>query len=124
MPREWAVSTFAKDHRGNGDLDIAGIAALIGDPARAAMLLALGSGQALSASELAESARVRRSTASSHLAKLVDGGLLTVESRGKGRYYRVAGPEVAHAIEALGAVAQPRPVRALSESGLRRSLSA
>src|SRR3979409_329358 len=99
MAREWAGSNFAKDHRGNGDLDIAGVAGLIGDPARAAMLLALGSGRALSASELAASASVRPSTASSHLSKLVEGGLVTVEPRGRTRLYRVASADVAEAIE-------------------------
>ncbi len=98
-------------HRLGGDADIAAPAHLIGDEARAAMLLALGSGRPLSATELAAAARVRPQTASSHLTKLVAGGLLRVERSGRFRYYRIAGPDVSTAIEALGAIAPIKPVR-------------
>ncbi|MBC5799263.1 MAG: helix-turn-helix transcriptional regulator [Candidatus Eremiobacteraeota bacterium] len=80
-------------HRLSGDANIAAPAQLIGDEARAAMLLALGSGRPLSASQLAAAARVRPQTASSHLTKLVAGGLLRVECSGRFRYYRIAGPD-------------------------------
>lgn len=80
---------------------IANIGALMGDPARANMLTALMSGQALTASELAHVAGIAAPTASGHLAQLLAGCLLVVEKQGRHRYYRLAGPEVAAAIEAL-----------------------
>lgn len=80
---------------------IAAIGALIGDPARANMLTSLMSGQALTAGELAADAGIAAATASGHLAKLLEGGLLVVERQGRHRYYRLAGAEVAEAIEAL-----------------------
>lgn len=83
------------------DPDISRIAALMGEPARANMLARLMSGQALSAGELAKAAGVTAPTASGHLARLIDGGLLSVEKQGRHRYYRLAGPGVASAIEAL-----------------------
>lgn len=87
------------------DPDIAKLAALIGAPARAAMLLDLLSGDALSATELAARADVAPATASAHLHRLIAGGLLRVENRGRYRHYRLAGPEVARVLEALGALA-------------------
>jgi DNA-binding transcriptional ArsR family regulator len=76
-------------------------AALIGDPARAAMLLALFDGRALPASQLAWAAGVSPQAASNHLAKLADGGLVAATRQGRHRYYRLAGPQVAQALEAL-----------------------
>jgi DNA-binding transcriptional ArsR family regulator len=83
------------------DANIASPAALIGDPARAAMLLALLDGRALPATQLAWTAGVTPQAASNHLAKLADGGLLAVSRQGRHRYYRLAGPQVAQALEAL-----------------------
>jgi DNA-binding transcriptional ArsR family regulator len=88
--------------------DFARVAALIGEPARATMLLSLLDGRALAAGELAFSANVAPQTASGHLAKLVQGGLLRVETQGRHRYYRLAGPDVGSALEALGELA-PAP---------------
>jgi len=85
--------------------DIARIASLVGDPARANMLNALMGGTALTASELAMEAGVSLPTASSHLGKLLEGGLLTVASQGRHRYYTLAGPQVAGMIEAITGVA-------------------
>lgn len=85
--------------------DIARIASLVGDPARANMLTALMSGAALTASELALEAGVTLPTASSHLAKLMDGGLLTLASQGRHRYYGLASPQVAGMLEAIMGVA-------------------
>lgn len=85
--------------------DIARIASLVGDPARANMLTALMDGGALTASELALEAGVSLPTASSHLAKLMDGKLLTVASQGRHRYYALSGTEVANMIEAISGVA-------------------
>ncbi len=81
--------------------DIARIAALIGDPARANMLTALMHGGALTASELGREAGVTAQTASGHLARLKEGGLLFVAHQGRHRYYRLSGPEIAQAIESL-----------------------
>ena len=81
--------------------DIARVAALIGDPGRANMLLALMSGRALTATELALEAGVTVQTASSHLARLHEGGLLRARKQGRHKYFTLATPEVAEAIEAL-----------------------
>src|SRR5262245_49741464 len=88
---------------------LAEVAALIGDPARAGMLMALMDGRARPASELALEARIMPQTASGHLAKLVAAGLLEVRPQGRNRFYRLAGPAVADAIEAIGAIAGFQP---------------
>ncbi len=86
--------------------DIARVAALIGDPARANILSALMSGQALTATELAESAGVTRSTTSIHLAKLEAGNLVRRTRQGRHRYFALAGSEVAGVLESLMGLAQ------------------
>src|SRR2546423_5345498 len=98
-----------------GDADVAAIAALLADPGRSRGLAALGDGRALPASSLAAGAGVAASTASQHLAKLVGAGLLTVERHGRYRYFRLAGPPVADALEALARIAPPTPIRSLRE---------
>jgi DNA-binding transcriptional ArsR family regulator len=98
-----------------GDADIAKIGALVADPARAKILLALGDGRALAASMLAEEAGVAASTASAHLGKLVDGGLLTVQQHGRNRYFCLAGKSVGELIETLARLAPPAPVRSLRQ---------
>jgi DNA-binding transcriptional ArsR family regulator len=98
-----------------GDADIARIGALVADPARARMLMALGDGRALTASVLADEAGVAASTASSHLSKLVDGGLLNVQSHGRHRYFALAGPQVGALIETLAGIAPSAPVRSLRQ---------
>lgn len=99
-----------------GDADVAAVASLIGEPARANALLALADGRALPASTLAAEAGVAASTISGHLARLVTGGLVTVEPSGRHRYYRLASPEVAQAVEALARLAPARPVRSLRQA--------
>ncbi len=91
--------------------DLARLAALVAEPARARMLTALLGGIALTATELAAAADVAASTASEHLARLVDGGLLTIERQGRHRYFRIAGAEVAALLESLGSVATVRRPR-------------
>lgn len=81
--------------------DIARVAALVADPARSAMLLALMDGRALTATELASQAGVTKQTASSHLAKLVDGEVLCMQAQGRHRYFQLAGAHVARLLEAL-----------------------
>src|SRR5262247_4939134 len=89
---------------------IAEIAALVGDPARATMVSALLDGRALTASELAVAARITPQTASTHLAKLTEAGLLSVARRGRHRHFRLASPTVADMIDAIVAVAlEKRP---------------
>lgn len=85
--------------------NIIGIAALIGDHARAEVLTALMSGMALTATELADLAGVTRATISTHLAKLVEAGLLVVEAQGRHRYFRLADADVAALLESLMSVA-------------------
>ena len=80
--------------------DVSIVAALIGDPARANMLMALMSGLALSGTELAAEAGVTLSTASGHLAKLERAGLVAARKQGRTRYFRFADPDVAAAVEA------------------------
>lgn len=98
-----------------GDPDIAALAGLLADPARCKVLLALVDGRSLPASVLADEAGVSRSTASSHLRKLTEARLLTVEAHGRHHYYRLAGPIVGETLERLGRLASPRPVRSLRE---------
>lgn len=86
---------------------IAHVAALVGEPARTAMLLALMDGRALTARELADAARVSPATASRHLGLLVEADLLRVERQGRHRYHRLASPEVARVLEGLMQLAAP-----------------
>lgn len=81
--------------------NIAQVAALMGDPARANMLAALMSGMALTVSELATEAGVTLQTASSHLSKLNDGGLLRRQKQGRHTYYSLTGADVANVLEGL-----------------------
>ena len=85
--------------------DIAPIAALVGDPSRAAMLCALMDGRALTAGELAREAGVTAQTASGHLARMEDAGLLVVRKQGRHRYVALAGDEVGRMLEAMMGVA-------------------
>ena len=106
-----------------GEPDLASVAALIGDPSRASMLMALSDGRALPAGELAAMAGLSLSGASAHLAQLLQGGLVVSEREGRHRYYRLAGPQVATALEGLAPLAKsPGPARSRSPSteALRR----
>lgn len=97
--------------------NVTSAAFLIADPARAAMLISLIDGRARPANELAFAAGITAQTASSHLGKLLAGGLLTVETEGRHRYYRLAGTHVAVALETLASMGPGTEVR-------RRPLSA
>lgn len=92
--------------------NIAEIASLVGDPGRANILASLLDGRALTAGELAEIAGVTAPTASGHLAKLVEGGLLVGLSQGRHRYFRLASSDVAQMLERMLIVAaetNPKP---------------
>jgi DNA-binding transcriptional ArsR family regulator len=109
----------------DGDADISAAAAVVAEPARARILTALGDGRALSASRLAAEAGVAPSTASQHLARLVDAGFLSPEPNGRRRLFRLAGPEVNDLLEALARLAPAEPVRSLRQgtraAALRRA---
>lgn len=102
--------------------DIAPIGALFGEPARARAMLALLGDRTLSAGALAAEAGVGAATMSAHLTKLVDAGLLTVERRGRSRYFRLAGPEVADVLAALARIAPGRPNRSLRQTARMTAL--
>jgi DNA-binding transcriptional ArsR family regulator len=111
--------------RMSSQAQLAEVAALVGDPARANMLMALSDGRALTATELAYLARITPQTASGHLAKLVDGRLLAVTQQGRHRYFRLASPLVGRMLESINAMAslegpprhRPRP----ADDALRRA---
>ncbi len=92
------------DCRMNTKYTLASTAALVADPARAAMLAALLDGRSLPSGELARIGGVSAQSASMHLSQLVDGGFLVVNPQGRHRYYTIARREVAHAVEALGTI--------------------
>lgn len=85
--------------------DIARVAALLGDPARANMLTALMSGRALTAAELAQEAGVTPQTASSHLAKLEAGQIVVPRKQGRHRYFTLSGSDIVEALEVLMGIA-------------------
>lgn len=101
--------------RPGGDADLAAAAALIGDPARARVLTALLDGRALPASGLAAEAGLSAPATTAHLNKLRAGGLIEVEASGRHRYYRLTGPHVAAALEALAMIAPRQPIRSLRQ---------
>lgn len=105
------------------DRDLAAVGALVGEPTRAAMLDALATGRALPAGELARLAGVHPATATAHLRRLVDGGLVRVRAQGRHRYHELAGPEVASALEALARIAPPAAVRSLRQHRTVRGLA-
>jgi DNA-binding transcriptional ArsR family regulator len=98
----------------NDEPDIPRIAGLLADPARATILRTLIDGTTRPAGELAYAANISAQSASAHLAKLVDGGLLAAEAQGRHRYFRLASAEVAEAIESLDSLSvalRPRTPR-------------
>src|SRR5215470_1586560 len=103
---------------------IAEIAAQVGDPARATMVAALLDGRAMAASELASAARITPQTASAHLAKLTEAGLLSVVRNGRHRHFRLASPTVVAMIEGIVAVALAKRPRYQPLSPQARALNA
>jgi len=99
-----------------GDADLSRVAELIADRARSRMLIALASGRELSASILAMEAGISRPTASGHLKKLTEGGLIAVRADGRNRHYRIAGPQVAGVLERMMEIAPPEPITSLRGS--------
>ena len=103
---------------------IAETAAVVGDPARATMLSALLDGRALTASELASAARITPQTASTHLAKLTEAGVLSMARHGRHRYFRFASPRVTDMIDGIVAVALEKRPRYRPLSRQARALDA
>ena len=105
--------------------NITRIAALLGDNARAAVLSALMADRALTATELADIAGVTKQTISSHLGKLLDAGLLSVDQQGRHRYFRLAGREIAQLLESMMGLAlragPPLPRTGPRDLALRRA---
>lgn len=93
--------------------DISAVGALLADPARATILLALLGGTAVPAGELARQAGVSAATASAHLARLLAAGWVEVEQQGRQRHYRLTSPDVARLLEHSACLAPLRPVRSL-----------
>ncbi|MGH2865649.1 MAG: ArsR/SmtB family transcription factor, partial [Solirubrobacteraceae bacterium] len=106
-----------------GDADVAAAAALMGERTRARFLLALLDGRGLRAGELARLASISRATASFHLEKLLAGGMVSVEPHGRNRTYRLAGPQVAEAIEALARIAAREQTSSLSATTAAEKLA-
>jgi DNA-binding transcriptional ArsR family regulator len=106
-------------------VDVCDVAALLADRSRARICAMLLAGRAYTAGELARAAGIAPSTASEHLARLVDGGLVSVHAAGRHRYHRLAGPQVAAALEALSLLTEPaaEPVRTLRADRRARALA-
>ena len=104
------------------EVDVAAVATLLADPTRTRILWALSDGRTLPAGELARVARVAPSTASGHLARLVDGRMLDAVNQGRHRYFRLADPAIVRALEALAVIAPPAPIRSLRESERGKAL--
>jgi DNA-binding transcriptional ArsR family regulator len=112
-----------EDPDASGDRDLAPIGALVGHPARAAMLAALAGGQALPATDLARHARLKPAAATPHLRRLIDGGLIRVRVQGRHRYHEIAGPDVAAVLEAMARIAPPAPVRSLRQDRANQTIA-
>src|SRR5215813_1851833 len=103
------ADTSARKDGGMTAAQIADIAGLLADRSRAAICLALIDGRAWTVGELARHAEIGPSTASEHVARLADGGLVGCARQGRNRYVRLAGPAVAQLIEEFAAYAAPDP---------------
>jgi len=95
---------------------LAELGTMLAEPARAAILLALMDGTMRPAGELAEIAGVSAATASAHLKRLLDGGLLGLHEQGRHRYFRLANDDVAAWLEAM---ALPHATRGVAKTGPR-----
>lgn len=105
------------------DRDLAPIGSLLGHPARVAILVALADGRALPATDLARCAGIKPATATAHLHRLIEGGLVRVEIQGRHRYHRLAGPDVAAVLEAMARIAPAAQVRSLSQDTSQQALA-
>ncbi|GLV57879.1 putative HTH-type transcriptional regulator YdfF [Dictyobacter sp. S3.2.2.5] len=99
-----------------GDTNIASVAALLADPTRVNILMALSDGRAFTANELSRLARVAPSTASGHLARLVDADLINVEKQGRHRFFRMKNPALTEVLEELATFAPAHSIHSLREA--------
>jgi DNA-binding transcriptional ArsR family regulator len=106
----------------DADAQVAPVAALVADSTRSTILFALSDGRMLPACELALRAGVKAPTISYHLDKLIAGGLVAADRRGRHRYYRLASPSVVGVLEALAIVAPPTPARTFREGQTAKAL--
>ena len=104
------------------DADIASVAELLADQARARIVLTLSDGRKLAAGALAHAAGVSPSGASAHLKKLVAGGLLAVERRGRRRDYHLADPRIVPVLEGMAILARPATARTAQETFSARAI--
>ncbi|MGE7946911.1 ArsR/SmtB family transcription factor [Lysinibacillus sp. NPDC093688] len=102
--------------------NMAEIASLLGETSRATMLASMMDGRFHTASELAYMAAIKPQTASFHLAKLVEGNLVSVEKQGRHRYFQLAGEEIAQLLESFLAISPPPEVRSLKQSSQMKLL--
>jgi DNA-binding transcriptional ArsR family regulator len=114
---------FAYHRSMEAEPDLARIATAVGDPRRIQMLALLMEGRALTAKELALGAGVEPATASSHLKRLLDDGLVEAAAQGRHKYFRFASDQVAQMVESLMRVAPRKPasVRVSTPLPLRRA---
>ncbi|MEC0331809.1 winged helix-turn-helix domain-containing protein [Paenibacillus macerans] len=102
--------------------NVALIASMVSDASRSAILNALMDGRFHAAGELARMAGIQPQTASFHLAKMVDAGLIAVEKQGRHRYYGIRNPEVAQVMESLLSIAPPVKIKSLRQSAEEQTL--
>lgn len=102
--------------------NVALIASMVSDASRSAILNALMDGRFHAAGELARMAGIQPQTASFHLAKMVDAGLIAVEKQGRHRYYGIRNPEVAQVMESLLSIAPPVKIKSLRQSAEEQAL--
>ncbi|MGZ7442699.1 ArsR/SmtB family transcription factor [Paenibacillus sp. TH7-28] len=102
--------------------NVALIASMVSDASRSAMLTVLMDGRFHAAGELAHMAGIQPQTASFHLAKMADAGLITVEKQGRHRYYGIRNPEVAQVMESLMSIAPPVKIKSLRQSAENQAL--
>jgi DNA-binding transcriptional ArsR family regulator len=116
------VIDFRRHRTMDADAQVAPVAALVADSTRSTILFALSDGRMLPACELALRAGVKAPTISYHLDKLIAGGLVAADRRGRHRYYRLASPTVVGVLEALATVAPPAPARTFREGQTAKAL--
>ena len=125
MNRDFAAEIGYDRRMTSLNLNVAEVAALVGDPARINILAALMDGRALTSTELSYIARVAPQTTSGHLAKLTKADLLAMEKQGRRRYYRIASPLVGQMLESIMAVASAQaPLRRLRPSRIEEEMRA
>ena len=112
----------AHEQERRGEADLSAVAKLIAEPPRAKALMALADGRWLPASMLALEAGVANSTMSGHLARLVDGGMITVREHGRYRYYRLADSRIGELVEVMAGIAPKLTISSLRADSRARAI--